>query len=898
MGLSMRTSPLAVLSLAVATVVACSVARGNPPEDAALAPDPIASEPTDSAIAEAVPPPLCITARIAAGAAATVPFDVKDDTGHATARVEGEGCARTFVLDSTAERRDALPANGRRVTELAGRPTLSTGNALFDALYQLALDEAAEGAVAQIKDGAFRRGAPVSCGPDGCFETGRKWTYVWTRDTAYAADLGLAWIDPLRARGSLDFKLSAPRGKDASGPLFIVQDTGTGGSYPVSTDRAVWAMGAKRVLTHLPTGERAGFGDRAARAIFETIEQDRAVAFDAADGLYRGEQSFLDWRSQSYPEWTVPDTVHIAMSKALSTNITHLALLETGRDLAEGRGDVARADRLRAMGSELRGRIRARFWLPEEKQFSTFIGTELDQAPTRRFDLLGTSLAVLFDVATPDQALAAIESYPVLPKGPPVMFPEQQGVPIYHNRAIWPFVTAYWVKAAKKAHSARAVEHGVASLVRGAALNLSNMENLEVVSGRPWVEDGAASGPVVNSQRQLWSVAGYLGVVTEVLFGLEATKSGVTVAPMMPRHLRRSLFAGSESLALNNVRLRDKELSVVLNFPALAAGDQGDEGAYAIGRVRLNGRAVADGVIAENLLAKRNLVEIDLVDPAAGSVGASKGSLRVISDVSDYRALFAPRTPRVSGVALEGGKLVVELDLASEAPAAVTVSVLRDGVRVANALPGTTARWIDTTTSGDASPSHCYTAELRYVVSGNVSHRAKPQCFWGSSAQRIATLQGAQLAVTGGTSVQAFGKSFHEGWGAAGHTLSATFTASRTGSHLVEAVYGNGAGSIDTGITCAVKRVDVEEVSSGTSIAAGYFVMPHRGEWASWGESSYVRAKLVAGTAYRVRVSQDARGTNMSALAHFETYTGGAGGESGASSHVNIAELKILSLTP
>jgi hypothetical protein len=895
----MRTSLLAVPSFAVVTLLVCSVACGTPPEDAPLAPDPAGSEPTESAIGEPAPPPLCITARPAAAAAATEPFDVKDDTGHATARAEGEGCTRTFVLESTAQRRDALPLNGRRVAERAGRPTLSTGNVMFDALYQLALDEAQEGAVAQIKDGAFRRGAPVSCGPDGCFETGRKWTYVWTRDTAYAADLGLAWTDPLRAKGSLDFKLSAPRGKDASGPLFIVQDTGTGGSYPVSTDRAVWAIGARRVLAHLPAEARAGFGDRAARAIFETIDQDRAVAFDAVDGLYRGEQSFLDWRAQSYPEWTVPDTVHIAMSKALSTNVTHLALLETGRELAEERGDVARADRLRAMGAELRERIRARFWLPEEKQFATFIATELDPAPTRRFDLLGTSLAVLFDVATPEQASAAIESYPVLPAGPPVMFPEQQGVPIYHNRAIWPFVTAYWVKAAKKAHSARAVEHGVASLVRGAALNLSNMENLEVVTGSPWVEDGATSGPVVNSQRQLWSVAGYLGMVTDVLFGLEATKTGVTVAPMMPRHLRRSLFAGSSSLALNNVRLRDKELSVVLNLPPVDAGEHGDDGAYAIGRIRINGRVVTDGVIAESLLAKRNLVEIDLVDPAGGSAAASKGALRVISDVSDYRAIFAPRTPKITGVAAEGGKLAVDLDLAGEGANSVTVNVFRDGVRVATGLPGaSTSRWIDMATSGDASPSHCYTAELRYEISGNVSHRAKPVCFWGPSAQRIVTLPAAQLAITGGTPVQAFGRSFHEGWGDAGHTLTATFTASRSGAHLVEAVYGNGAGSIDTGITCAVKRVDIEEVSSGKSIAGGYLVMPHRGDWGSWGESSYVRAKLVAGTSYRVRVSQDARGTNMSALAHFETYTGGAGGEGGESSHVNIAELKILSLTP
>ena len=54
------------------------------------------------------------------------------------------------------------------------------------------------------------------------------------------------------------------------------------------------------------------------------------------------------------------------------------------------------------------------------------------------------------------------------------------------------------------------------SLMRGAALNLSNMENLEWQTGRNWVEDGEFSGPVVNSRRQLWSVAGFLVVIGAV----------------------------------------------------------------------------------------------------------------------------------------------------------------------------------------------------------------------------------------------------------------------------------------------------------------------------------------------------------------------------------------------
>ena len=52
-------------------------------------------------------------------------------------------------------------------------------------------------------------------------------------------------------------------------------------------------------------------------------------------------------------------------------------------------------------------------------------------------------------------------------------------MPVYHNRAIWPFVSAYGLKAAAMVQNVAVVDHHIDSLMRGAALNLSNMENLE-----------------------------------------------------------------------------------------------------------------------------------------------------------------------------------------------------------------------------------------------------------------------------------------------------------------------------------------------------------------------------------------------------------------------------------
>lgn len=827
--------------------------------------------------------PACIEAT---GRATDATRTLDDSTGTASVTTTGTGCDRSFSLSSTAPRRDELPANPRAVAEHGDRPSIQTKNELFDALYQLALDEAKEGSVDSIRDGAFNNGSSLPCAAGGCFETGRKWTYVWTRDTAYSAHLGLGWLDPIRAKNSLDFKLSTRRdGSD----LQIVQDTGTGGSYPVSSDRSVWALGAREILQHLTGDERTTFRDRAFTAIKNTIDHDRAVVFDSTDGLYRGEQSFLDWREQSYPSWTVPDLAHIAASKSLSTNVAHLALLDTGAELAEEKGDAATAASLKKMATDLRAAMRQRLWLTEDKQFSTYVPTTLDAGPARRFDLLGTSLAVLFDVATPDQAREAIANYPTLPKGPPVIFPQQKDTPIYHNRAIWPFVTAYWVKAAKKTGNDGAYDAGVRSLVRGAALNLSNMENLEVVSGKPFLDDGTSSGPVVNSQRQLWSVAGYVSMVNSELFGVTAQPKGLRVAPFVTRGLRKSLFGSADTMVLNNLPFRGKKVSIVVKLPpeSAAAG-----GAYAVKSVRINGVVAPGGVIDESKLALRNLVDVELAEDATPAQ-----TVKTINDVSDYRSIFAPTTPVVSAVTLSGGnKVSLALDIAGEPAGDVTVSVYRDGTRVAQNLPGTTTSWEDATTNGDASPSYCYTIETRFVVSGNVSQRSNPQCFWGSTGSRVASIPASSFVVTGGNSTTAYGRFFYESWGDAGHEIVATFSPTRTGDHLVQAVYGNGAGAINTGITCAVKHVTVEETVGGKVVGEGYLVMPQRADWASWGESSMVRVKVNAGTSYRVRLSHDARAVNMSAFSHFGSFTGGTGGTGGTFFRVNVAELKILAL--
>jgi hypothetical protein len=850
---------------------------GAPPErDAAgadagadaSAPDRGVEEDAGMADAETIPP--CIEAT---GPGAPNTGVLEDGSDRATVTVTGSGCNRTYALASTAPLRDHPYANPRVFSDGADRPSIRTNHLLFDAAYALALEEVREASVAEIRDGGFRNGAPLACPTGGCFETGRLWTYVWTRDTAYSVDLALAAHDPLRAKNSLELKLSRRRdGTD----LQIVQDTGTGGSHPVSTDRVVWALAAARLLEHLEGSDRDAFEAVAYEAVTNTIEHDRAVVFDPLGGLYRGESSFLDWREQSYAAWTATDVVHIGMSRALSTNVLHLRILEIGSGLAAKRGDGDRASRYGGYAASLKAAIRSRFLGPSGPH--AFSPTELDPAPTGTRDLLATALAILAGVVEGEEAREALSTYPHSERGAPVIWPAQQDVPIYHNRAIWPFVTAYALLAAKKAGSDRVFDHGVRSLLRGAALNLSNMENLEMLSGRPFVDDGPASGPVVNSQRQLWSVAGYLAMVERGIFGADVEEGMLHVEPYVTEELRRTLFAGADTIVLNRHPIGDERVTVVLHLPPI---DPVRLGALAIGAVRWNGAEVA-GPIPVADLAMENRVDVELVRGSGSGAG-----IAMIGPASDYRNVFGPRPPIIGGVSDDGGRLRVEF---SSTETGVSFDVFRDGV-FAGSGP---SPFLDTV--GPDGASACYSVASRFDASGTPSQHARPSCWWGPGAERVRSVPASALRNTGGTYSTNHGRGHYEAWGDDGHTLElVAFTPSFTGPHLLQVVYGNGAGPTTTGITCAVKKIEVVEMG-GAVVASGYLVMPHAGSWDEWRDSSFVRADLRADRTYRILISSDARSVNMSAFAHFADYTAGTGG-SAPFNRANISELKVLSLT-
>lgn len=467
---------------------------------------------------------ICLTAALGAALGTTAhAADLEFDGRYARAEAAAKG---SFVLHTP---NGAVP--------IAAAPMRSqTGSVMFDALFALAQQEMAQDRVDAIRDPAFDEGRPVPC---DCFQTGARWPYVWTRDVSFAADLALARLDPQRTRRSLQFKLSAARHGRTPG-LFVAQDTGSGGSWPISSDRVVWFLAARHLL------DDPAFAEQVWQALQGTLAQDRAMVFDSQMGLYRGETSFLDWREQTYPDWTRENVRFIGDSYALSTNVLHYQALRLAEQMAAQRGDDRRAQ-YKAWADELAVRIDARFWRDDMGQYMSYIGEAAHPVPYAKVDLLGLSLGILADVLPEARARRALANYPMGPAGSPVVWPQEAQQPIYHNRAIWPFVSAYSLRAARQLDDAPRIAAEIRSLMQGAALAGSNMENYELVSQAVHVDEGALSGPVVNSERQLWSVAGYLAMVTEGVFGVQ---DDGRVQPKLPAALVPELFGTHPRITL------------------------------------------------------------------------------------------------------------------------------------------------------------------------------------------------------------------------------------------------------------------------------------------------------------------------------------------------------------
>jgi len=405
----------------------------------------------------------------------------------------------------------------KNITQL---PQYSSDYLLSDAIYRLSLEEMLN-----------------AVEPDSTFRTGKEWAGVWTRDISYSIILAMANLQPQVAKYSLMRKVKNGQ---------IIQDTGTGGSYPVSTDRMIWAVAAWEL--YKTTGDQEWL-KYAYTVIKNSIEHDLKNIYDPTTGLAKGESSFLDWREQSYPFWMQP--VDIYQSECLGTNAVHYQANKVLAEMANLLHDKTTADKHTRIANNIKNGINQYLWLPQKGYYGQYLYGRSHLMLSPRSESLGEALCVLFDIAESKKAEQVISNVPILDYGIPCFYPQIPTIPPYHNNAVWPFVQAYWALASAKAGNESSVLQSIAAIYRPAALFLTNKENMVA-------ETGDFAGTQINSSNMLWSLSGNLAIVYKIFFGLEFQSNKLVFHPFVPIS-----FSGHREL--KNFRYRNASLDIEMN---------------------------------------------------------------------------------------------------------------------------------------------------------------------------------------------------------------------------------------------------------------------------------------------------------------------------------------------
>jgi len=306
----------------------------------------------------------------------------------------------------------------------------------------------------------------------------------------------------------------------------IIQDTGTGGAYPVSSDRMIWAVAAWEV--YKATGDEEWLKQSYA-IIRNSVEDDMLNIYDSETGLVRGESSFLDWREQTYPRWMQPADIFV--SENLGTNAVHYQANKVLALMAERLSDNEAAEKYNHNAEKIKAGINKYLWMPDKGYYGQYLYGRNYHSLSPRSEALGEALCVLFGISDEIQSRSLVSKVPVTGFGIPCIYPQIPGVPPYHNNAVWPFVQSYWALASAKAGNEASVLGSIAAIYRPAAMFLTNKENFVAATGD-------FAGTQINSDNMLWSLSGSIALVHKILFGIDFRSDNLTFHPFVPQTLR------------------------------------------------------------------------------------------------------------------------------------------------------------------------------------------------------------------------------------------------------------------------------------------------------------------------------------------------------------------------
>ena len=638
-------------------------------------------------------------------------------------------------------------------------PRLTTSNILHAAVFNMGLDEMVN-----------------AVEPDTTLRTGKEWAGVWTRDVSYSIILSMAYMQPEASKISLMKKVNA-NGR-------IIQDTGSGGAWPVSSDRMIWAVAAYEVYKVTGDKEWLKF---IYPVIRDSFEDDFKVVYNAESGLVKGETSFIDWREQSYPKWM--QTADIYNSEAMNTSVVHAEGLRILSKIADELGKKKEAKRYAEAAKSLTDAINRVFWMDDKGYYAMYTYGRENMILNPRAETLGESLAILFNVASPERAKIISQSNPTTPYGVAIFYPQISDMPSYHNNALWPFVASYWTLACAKAGNEQATLQGFGSVFRPAALFATNKENFNLDNGDIATE--------LNSSNMLWSLSGNIALTCRILFGINYEDNGLSFSPFVPKVM-------ADNRTLSNFTYRDAKLNITVK----------GHGQH-IKSFMLNGKECKPFIPADIKGVNEIVIEMDCEEIPTQAV-------------NNQPNLKAPLTPIAW---IEDGRLCWNpIEYIGH------YEVILNGKRVAKTRQTSYAL----TEQGEWQVIGVSEAGVESFAS---EPRSNADRFIVEMPDEKTSMKSAEISYQPLTPIAGYnGNGFVE----TDHStaaISVTIDVPADGEYAFSLRYANGNGPVNTENKCAIRTLIVDGNKIGT------VVMPHRGvaNWDDWGMTNEVKTELKVG---------------------------------------------------
>jgi hypothetical protein len=565
-----------------------------------------------------------------AGNTAPLIWDFNNLVNHAGLELkdpDGDGIYETTLVLNKPEDANKLASSWKMSRDVTTFPQYHSTYKISDAIYNLGLEEM-QNAVE----------------PDSTFRTGKEWGGVWTRDISYSIILSMAVLQPKVAMYSLMRKVQNGR---------IIQDTGTGGAYPCSTDRMIWGVAAYEV--YKVTGDE-NWLKKVYPIVKNSADDDALNAYDKVTGMVRGESSFLDWREETYPKWMQPADIY--ESECLGTNVVHYQVNKVLAAMAKLLKDPAEST-YTERAATIKKAITEHLWMADKGYYGQYLYGRTFKTLSPRSEALGEALAVYFDAADDEQQQKVIANTPVNSFGIPCIYPQIPGILPYHNKAVWPFVETYWAMASAKAGNETSLLRAIGAIYRPAAMFLTNKENFVV-------SDGDYAGTQINSSNMLWSLSGNIALVYKVFFGIHYNVYNIEFKPFVPQ-----AFAGKRTL--DNFKYR----GAVLNISMEGFGNQiksmwldGKPLASHSISADLKGKHTVKIILANNILTGKSNLTPDYTAPETPEATYAKGKLSwpAIKGAEGYKVM----RNGVKFKAVSGTSVIVPADSYSEYQVAAT----------------------------------------------------------------------------------------------------------------------------------------------------------------------------------------------------------------------------------